>query len=153
MRATPAIDVVCDASVVLQWFRAEGERDVDAARDLVTAHREGRILAKVIDLTPYEVGNALMRGRAGASAAATSTVLRSLASICDAIAPDATDLAHASELVEAHNLTFYEAVYASVAARRGAVLASADRELLEAGLAKTPSAVMEELRLNDQVVD
>src|SRR5262245_23655587 len=59
--AMPATDVVCDASIVLKWFHEDGEAEVEAARELLDAHRAGRITAWVLDLTFYEVGNVLLR--------------------------------------------------------------------------------------------
>jgi predicted nucleic acid-binding protein len=37
-------EVVLDASVVLKWFRSEGERHVDEARALRTAYEKGELL-------------------------------------------------------------------------------------------------------------
>lgn len=54
-------DVVCDASVVLNWFHAEGERDGEDARRLLAAHRSASITAWVLDLMLYELGNVLLR--------------------------------------------------------------------------------------------
>ena len=56
-----ATDVVCDTSVVLEWFHEEGETDVEDARRLLAAHRAGSITAWVVDLTFYELGNVLLR--------------------------------------------------------------------------------------------
>jgi len=71
----PAISVVSDANVVLKWFHAEDEEEVEDARVLLEAHKERTVALSVLDLTVYEVGNALMRGRAGASAEQAATVL------------------------------------------------------------------------------
>lgn len=64
----PAIDVVSDASVVLKWFHAEGEVEVGPARALLEHYARQAIGLVVLDLTPYEVGNALLRGRARVAA-------------------------------------------------------------------------------------
>ena len=69
----PAISVVSDANVVLKWFHSEGEDEVGPARALLDAHKERTVVLSVLDLTVYEVGNALMRGRAGASAEQAAT--------------------------------------------------------------------------------
>ena len=64
----PTIDVVSDASVALKWFHAEGEEEVEASRALLEHYGRQAIALQVLDLTPYEVGNALLRGRAAVAA-------------------------------------------------------------------------------------
>ena len=141
----PAIDVVSDASVALKWFHAEGEEEVEPSRALLIAQRDRAVALHVLDLTAYEVGNALLRGRAGASAEQVATVLEALTEVCPAIAPTADDLRAAAALAERHELTLYDAAYAAVAARRGAQLATLDGALLGAGLGRRPSELVSEL--------
>jgi predicted nucleic acid-binding protein len=133
-----ATDVVSDANVALKWFHHEGEEDVEAARELLERHRDRRILLHVLDLTFHEVGNALLRGRAQATASQTTVVVGALRAICPAISPDDDDLALATELAAAHQLTLYDAAYAAVAQRLEAPLVTFDRELLAAGLGTRP---------------
>ena len=144
MPATPAIDVVSDANVALKWFHAVGEEEVEPARALLSGHRDRTVSLSVLDLTPYELGNALWRG-AGATAEQVAVVLEALAEICPAITPDTADLREAAELAEQHDLTLYDAAYAAVARRRGAHLATLDGQLLAAGLGRRPSQLIEEL--------
>jgi len=144
MPAMPAIDVVSDASVALKWFHAEGE-EVPQARALIAAHQARTVALLVLDLTAYEVGNALVRGRAKATAAQVATVLGALDEICPAVRPDADELRLASELAERHDLTLYDAAYAAVADSRGATLATLDRALLKAGLGSRPSELSQQL--------
>jgi predicted nucleic acid-binding protein len=92
----------------------------------------------VLDLTPYEIGNALMRGRAGASAEQAAVVLDALGEVCATVSPDAADFRRAAELAEQHGLTLYDAAYAAVAEGHEAELVTLDRELLDAGLGVTP---------------
>jgi len=94
---------------------------------------------RVLDLTAYELGNALLRGRFGVDAAGVADVLDALHDICPAIAPTQDDLREAARLAAAHRLTFYDASYAAVARRRDAELATLDGELLRAGLERRPS--------------
>ena len=145
MPATPAIDVVSDANVALKWFHAVGEEEVEPARALLSGHRDRTVSLSVLDLTPYELGNALWRARGGATAEQVAVVLEALAEICPAITPDTTDLHEAAELAEQHDLTLYDAAYAAVARRRGAHLATLDGQLLDAGLGRRPSQLIEEL--------
>ncbi|MGH2805502.1 MAG: type II toxin-antitoxin system VapC family toxin [Thermoleophilaceae bacterium] len=141
----PAIDVVSDASVALKWFHAEGEEEVPQARALVAAHQARTVALLVLDLTAYEVGNALMRGRAKATADQVATVLEALAEICPAVRPDTDELRLAAELAERHDLTIYDAAYAAVAEGREATLATVDRALLKAGLGSRPSELSQQL--------
>jgi predicted nucleic acid-binding protein len=141
----PAIDVVSDASVALKWFHAEGEEEVEPSRALLAAQADRTVALHVLDLTAYEVGNALLRGRVGASAEQAATVLEALAEVCPVIAPAPDELREAAALAERHELTLYDAAYAAVAARRGAQLATLDGELLRAGLGQRPSELVSEL--------
>lgn len=140
-----AIDVVSDANVALKWFRTEGEEGLAEAHALLEAHARRRVALRVLDLTMYEVGNALLRGSAGASAEQVATVLDALAEICPAVAADGEDLRVAGELAQAHDLTLYDAAYAAVAQRRRAQLATFDRQLLAAGLGRKPGEIIAEL--------
>lgn len=141
----PAIDVVSDAGVALKWFHAEGEEEVGPARALVTAHQERAIALVVLDLTAYEIGNALLRGRAKATPEQVATVLEALDVICPAIRPGRNELGLAAELAARHDLTVYDAAYAAVAASRNATLVTLDGALLRAGLGCRPSELVVEL--------
>lgn len=141
----PAIDVVSDASVAIKWFHAEGEEEVEPSRALLTAQGERTIALHVLDLTTYEVGNALLRAHVKAGAEQIATVLESLKEVCPAITPTADDLLEAAQLAENHDLTLYDAAYAAVARRRRAQLATLDRELLRSGLGRRPSDIVSEL--------
>jgi predicted nucleic acid-binding protein len=135
----PAIDVVSDASVVVKWFHSEGEEEVVESRALLDAHRERRVALTVLDLTAYEVGNALLRGRAKASDKQVAIVLDSLAEICPALRPSREELRLATKLASRHGLTLYDAAYAAVAKSRKATLATLDEQLLDARLGRRPS--------------
>jgi len=137
----PTIDVVSDASVALKWFHAEGEEEVEPARALLDHYRSQRIGLHVLNLTPYEVGNALLRGRAKVDAHRVAIVLEALAEICPHIAPTPAELREAAILAERHELTIYDAAYAATAQSRGAELATLDRALLKSGLGRRPSTI------------
>jgi predicted nucleic acid-binding protein len=136
-----AAEVICDASVVLKWFHAEGEDEVGESRALLDLQTSGAIALLVLDLTAHEVGNALVRG-IGVPASAAQAVLEALALACESVAPSAGEIAHALSLTERHDLTLYDAVYAAVAESRHAELATLDRALLEAGLGRRPSELV-----------
>ena len=139
----PVIGVVSDTSVVYQWFHTEGETGVEASRALVRLFGERSISLSVLDLTRYELGNIILRGRLGATAEQAVATVDLLAGMCPVITPTATDLRHAARLAETHRLTFYDATYAAVARSRGARLATLDKALLTAGLGHRPSEIVD----------
>lgn len=132
-------DVVSDANVALKWFHAEGEEEVEPARALLEAHKRRRIALAILDLTPYEVGNALLHGRARATAGQVAIVLHALGEICPVISPTSEQMRLAAELAARHDLTLYGAAYAAAARDRSATLITLDTALLTAGLGKRPS--------------
>jgi len=136
------IDVVSDASVVLKWFHAEGEEEVDSARALLDRYRDRSIALHVLDLTAYEVGNALLRGRLRVGAERVATVLLALSEICPRVALTPADMTEAATLAEGYDLTLYDAAYAAAARTLGAELATLDRALLRSGLGRRPSAIV-----------
>jgi predicted nucleic acid-binding protein len=146
----PPIDVVSDASVALKWFHEEGEAEVDDARRVLDAYADGRLTLHILDLTRYEIGNALLRGRPGLSAASVATVLDALDEICPSLAPTAVELRLATVLAEQHGLTLYDAAYAAAAQVRGGVLATVDRDLLRAGLGLRPGQIVAQLTADEQ---
>lgn len=101
---------------------------------MLAAHRSGRVQALVLDLTRYELGNALVRGRIGASPEQIAKVLSALGEICVEVMPDLAELDRAAALAREHDLSFYDASYAAVAQSRDAVLVTADGALLGSGL-------------------
>jgi predicted nucleic acid-binding protein len=145
MPAPRAIDVVSDANVALKWFHAEGEEEVEVARALLAGQRERTVALRMLDLTPYEVGNALLRERPAVAAERVAEVLIALVEVCPPIPAGAADLGEAARLAEQHDLTLYDAAYAAVARRRGAQLATLDGALLGAGLGRRPSELVEEI--------
>lgn len=138
----PATDIVSDANVALKWFHDCGEEEVLPARELLARHRARTVVLHVLDLTFYEVGNALLRGRANATATQVAVVLAALREMVLTVSPDDDDFALATQLADAGGLTFDDAAYAAVAQRRGAPLVTLDRHLLDAGLGSPPSDVL-----------
>ena len=138
------IGVCSDANVAYQWFHAEGESpcEVDASRTLARLSSEGAISLSVLDLTRYEVGNAIMLGRLKATAEQTAAALVALAEVCPVVIPSATELSDATRLAEHHHLTLYDATYAAVARSRRVRLATLDKALLKAGLGHRPSEIV-----------
>jgi predicted nucleic acid-binding protein len=143
-------DVVCDASVVLKWFHDEGERDVEDARRLLGAHRSASITAWVLDLTFYELGNVLLRALRW-PAAEVADQLDDLRAICSVQVLGAVEQRLAATLAAEHALTFYDAAYVAAARSRGALLATADKALLEVGVGASPASVAAELGIAESL--
>jgi predicted nucleic acid-binding protein len=135
------LDVVCDASVVLKWFHEEGEEEVGESRALLDLHRSRQAAVSILDLTMYEVANALVRGM-GVPADRAQVVIEALDVICPRLAITTAELAGALALAERHGLTVYDAAYAAIAHSRGARLATLDRLLLDSGLGERPSGIV-----------
>jgi len=146
MHAAPVIDVVSDANVVIKWFHTEGEEEVEPALALLEAHKARQVALSILDLTPYEVGNALLLGRAQASSDQVSVVLGALRQICPILSPNADQMQLAAEIAKRRNLTLYDAAYAAVALDRKATLVTLDAALLRANLGLRPSDRVTRLR-------
>lgn len=132
-------DVFVDTSVLITWFHEDGERDVKAARALLTAHEEGLVRARVLDLVIYEMGNVLSRSLRWPADRVVDQVEDLLAIVGPPARLDSAGRVAAATLASAHRLTYYDASWAAVARVQDAVLVSADRELLAAELAVTAS--------------
>jgi predicted nucleic acid-binding protein len=122
---------VVDASVAVKWFLpVDREPDGELARNTI-----GHLAMRTTALCVHEVGNVLTI-HSGWPAAKIGSALDLLLEICgDPLDLSPGDHRLAAELALAHRLTFYDASYAAIARRVGRQLLSADRELIEAGLA------------------
>ena len=139
--------LLVDTSVLIKWFHSEGESQVAEARALREATRRGDIEARVVDLALYEIGNVLLRSLQW-SGPAVADQLDDLIAICGSpLAVTADLLRQAAVLGAANGLTFYDACWASTARAFGISLVSADVQLLGTGLAESPRAAAERLRL------
>lgn len=122
---------VVDASVALKWFLSEeSEPDVGLAEDLV-----GNCQLLTTSLCAFEVGNTLSRISPD-QPDRVSEALGELGEICGVpVELTAADFHRCAELVGDHSLTFYDASYVAIAERLGRKVISADRDLLDPGLA------------------
>lgn len=137
----PVIDLLCDASVVLKWFHADGEQEVGESRALLEMQRSGQVSLSILDLTVYEVGNVLVRSMRLSSDRAR-TVLEALDLLCPRLTPTAAELFDAFGLAEEHGLTVYDAAYAAVARSRAARLVTLDGLLLSRKLGERPGSLV-----------
>jgi predicted nucleic acid-binding protein len=139
--------LLIDTSVLIKWFHSHGESEVPQARALRTAHTNGQLDAHVLDLAYYELGNVLIRALGWTS----DDVADQLDDLTTILGPPlvmtAAWLRRAAELAHTHALSFYDAAWAAAAHELGVPLVSADRKLLAAGLARTPTDIATRLSL------
>jgi predicted nucleic acid-binding protein len=139
--------LLVDTCVLVKWFHREGEADLAEARSIRNATQVGEVEVRVIDLALYEMGNVLLRSL-GWNGSDVADQLDDLVIICGPpLAMAAEWLRQAAELAERHRLTFYDAAWAAAARALGIPLVSVDARLLAAGLAESPAAVVQRLRL------
>ena len=142
--------LLIDTSVLIKWFHSEGEGELLEARALRTAHVAGDLDAHILDLATYEAGNVLVRALHW-DATQTADQLDDLhAVVGPPLAMTADWLRRATVLAYTHTLSFYDASWAATAVELGMPLVSADRRLLEAGLAESPSETVARLRLSER---
>jgi predicted nucleic acid-binding protein len=139
--------LLVDTSVLVKWFHSEGESELGEARAIRDATRRGEVEARVIDLAIYELGNVLLRALQW-SGPDVADQLDDLMVICGVpVAIGAAWFRQAADIGATHGLTFYDACCAAAAQGLGVSLVSADTRLIDAGLAESPRAVAERLRL------
>jgi predicted nucleic acid-binding protein len=139
--------LLIDTSVLIKWFHDAGESELAEARAIRDAHVRGDLDAHVLDLAIYEVGNVLGRALTWTATDVGDQLDDLLAIVGSPIVMAQGWLRDAAVLAETHVLSFYDASWAAAAAALGVSLVSADRRLLAAGLAETPSAVTSRLNL------
>lgn len=139
--------LLIDTSVLIKWFHSDGEHEVPHARALRTAHADGQVDVHVLDLAYYELGNVLIRAL-GWTAGDVADQLDDLTAILGPpLAMTAPWFRRAAELAHTHALSFYDAAWAAAAHELAVPLVSADRKLLAAGLAQTPTEIATSLSL------
>jgi predicted nucleic acid-binding protein len=140
--------LLVDTSVLIKWFHSDGESELGGARALRSAHVTGALDAHVLDLAFYEAGNVLTRalGWAAADVGDQLDDLNTLVGPPLAMTP--AWLRRAATLAHGHALSFYDASWAAAAAELDIPLVSADRRLLAAGLAESPTEIATRLKLS-----
>jgi predicted nucleic acid-binding protein len=115
-------EVVLDASVVLKWFRAEGERHVDAARSIRAAFEAGELIVFAPALLHLEILNVAGR-RWGSGQSALVDLANALDELgFEMIEPDLVRVAQWT----ARGLTAYDATYVAVAEKSRTQLVTDD---------------------------
>ncbi len=140
-------DVLVDTSVLIKWFHAEGESELEAARALRAAHVDGVVDAHMLDLAFYEVGNVLTSALRWPAVAVADQLDDLLAILGPPLVMTSVWLRRAATLAHRHALSFYDASWAAAAAELRIPLVSADRQLLLAAVAESPSEIVRRLQL------
>lgn len=139
--------LLIDTSVLIKWFHSDGESELRESRALRSAHLSGDLDAHVLDLASYEVGNVLTRALRWTAA----DVADQLDDLHTVLGPPLVMtpvwLRRAATLAQVHSLSFYDASWAATALEVSMPLISADRRLVAAGLAESPSGVTSRLKL------
>lgn len=139
--------LLIDTSVLIKWFHDSGESEVAESRALRDAHTRGDLEAHVLDLAIYEVGNVLTRALKWAAVDVSDQLDDLLTIVGLPIVMDRNWLHDAAEFADTYTLSFYDASWAAAASALSVPLVSADRRLLNAGLAETPASVASRLNL------
>lgn len=129
---------VVDASVAAKWFLPVArEPEGELAREAI-----GRLAMRTTSLAFFEVGNVLTVNP-GLNPERIVAALALLREVCgDPLELRPEDHAVAAELAQEHGLTFYDASYVAIARRMGRGVLSADRDLVDSGLAATLAAAL-----------
>jgi predicted nucleic acid-binding protein len=104
-------EVVLDASVVMKWFRADGERHLDPARALRTAFEAGRLIVFAPQLLCLEIINVAARRWRWAESALVELAAALGELGFELIEPELARVAYWT----ARDLTAYDAAYVAVA--------------------------------------
>jgi predicted nucleic acid-binding protein len=140
-------DLLIDTSVLIKWFHASGESELEEARLLRAAHLRGTVDVHVLDLGLYEVGNVLLRALRWDPTDVADQLDDLLTIVGTPIVSTPEWLRRAAALSSSHKLTFYDAAWAAAAQSLDIPLVSADRQLLTAGLAESATSAVDRLDL------
>lgn len=136
-----------DTSVLMKWFEQSCEEEVDAARRLrrgmsTASSRSGCLTSRYMRSATFS-----FRRRRWPAPAATEAIERLLVLVGPLVLLDAAWLRDALALAEQHGLSGYDAHWAAAARHLGVPLVSADRQLLDSGLAESATSAATRLGL------
>jgi predicted nucleic acid-binding protein len=140
--------LLIDTSVLIKWFHSAGEPELNESRALRAAHLSGDLDAHIVELAVYEVGNLLVRSLKWPADEVADQLDDLLAIFGTPLVLTPQWLRDASSLATEHNLSFYDAGWAATARGLDVPLISADAKLISAGLAESPTQIVQRLRLS-----
>lgn len=135
-------------SVLIKWFHEAGEGEVADARAIRDAHIRSDLETHILDLAVYELGNVLISALHWTARDVVDQLEDRFAITGPPLVMGQSWLRDAASLAEEHRLSFYDASWAAAAVALGIALVSADRRLVAAGLAESPSAIAARLKLD-----
>ena len=119
-------ELVLDASVVLKWFRGEGEQNLGPARDLRSRFEDGEIHVLAPPLIWLEILNVAARSWRWESGKLEKLAARLPDLGFELVDPELESVAHWS----AAGLTAYDAAYVTVAEGAGVDLVTDDSQIV-----------------------
>ena len=140
--------LLVDTSVLIKWFHSDGENELPQARALRSAHVAGVLDAHMLNLATYEVGNVLSRALRWPGTEVADQLDDLHAILGPPLVMTPVWLRMAAELAHTRELSFYDASWAATAVELGIPLISADRRLIAAGLAESPTEIVVRLKLS-----
>jgi predicted nucleic acid-binding protein len=122
--------LVIDASVVVKWFLAQGESEVESAATLLADHAAGRCALVAPALLAHEVLGVLARRL---PADAREDAVEALYDVGIHLMTPTRDLSlAAARLIAERQVSAFDSAYAALASALGCPLATADRRLANA---------------------
>ena len=141
--------LILDTSVVLKWFREQGEADVARARKLREAFLSHRCTVGAPDLLLIEVANALTAGHRASPkevSGAIQTILEIGLHLLDLQFPV---LMRAIDLASAYGVTVYDSCFLAVAIESDGLLVTADEAFLRKVKSHVNITSLRDLRIPD----
>lgn len=107
--------IIADTSVIIKWLSAKDEKHLKQADQLLNDVQEEQVELYAPELSKYEVGNALLKGK-GLAFADAKVSLATLYSLPIQFVPETRELAEqAYKLGQKHEITYYDATFLSLA--------------------------------------
>ncbi len=144
--------IFCDSNVALKWFHVEGEEQMAESTAIVRLGRRRDTEVRILDLTYFEIGNALVRKKRLATELVVSAFRRLPRLTGVPVRLSLDELSMAAGLAEVHGLTFYDAAYWAASVSHQAELVTMDAALLKAGAGSTPAQLCDRLGIEPEAV-
>lgn len=128
---------VVDSSVIIKWLNTDNEHDLEKSDKLLRQARDGEIELMAPELSKYEVGNVLLKGKqlspdqAKVSLGTVYALPISYVADSQELAQDAFSIAHKL------GISYYDASFMSLAKQQDAILVTGDvKDQVRAGSIK-----------------
>lgn len=122
--------IVLDSSIIIKWFRSNGEEKVVEARNYLQRIIAGEIVILVPDLLYYEIANIAKNDKTQSQDFWQDSLETLFSSSLEVLPPDNSFIKKAYKLAKDLNISVYDACYLVLARDNGSFLVTADKELL-----------------------